>query len=294
MKILLLGKNGQIGWELNRSLLPLGEVIALDRLGADLSKPERLRHIICDVKPDVIVNASAYTAVDKAEEGEELATIINGNAVGVIAEEALKLKALFVHYSTDYVFDGTIPETYTEEDTPNPINAYGRSKLLGERKIIASGCNHLILRTAWVYSTRGENFAKTMLRLARERDKLNVINDQAGAPTGADLVADITAHTIRILQHRPELSGLYHLVAGGETSWYGYANFVIDFARRMGVELKVAPNAVQPVPTSAFPTLAKRPHNSRMDTTKLQQAFDLTLPLWQTGVTRMLTETLDR
>jgi dTDP-4-dehydrorhamnose reductase len=195
-----------------------------------------------------------------------------------------------VHYSTDYVFDGSGVQPWQETDKTDPLGVYGASKLAGEVLIQQSGCKHLIFRTSWVYAARGNNFAKTMLRLAQERDSLKVIDDQTGAPTGADLLADVTAHAIRVVQQRPEIAGLYHLVATGETSWHGYASFVIDVARRAGVEVKVAADNIQPVPTSAFPTPAKRPHNSRLATTKLQTTFDLTLPHWEVGVQRMLTE----
>ena len=298
MKILLLGKNGQLGWELQRSLAPLGEVIARDagnkELCGDLTDLEGLARTVQTVKPDVIVNAAAHTAVDKAESEPQRVRTINALAAGVLAQEAARANSWLVHYSTDYVFDGSGDQPWLETDATAPLNVYGATKLEGEQLIQQSGCRHLIFRTSWVYGARGGNFARTMLRLARERDSLNVINDQIGAPTGADLLADITAHAIRAALKRPELSGLYHLVAGGETSWHGYAGFVIDFARRAGIALKVAPDAIKPVPTSAFPTPAKRPHNSRMDTTKLRRTFDLNLPSWETGVTRMLSEVLEK
>ena len=298
MKILLFGKNGQVGWELQRSLAPLGELVALDagsrEMCGDFADPDGLVRTIRAVAPDVIVNAAAYTAVDKAESEPELARAVNALAPAVLACEARLGNAWLIHYSTDYVFDGSGNRPWRETDATAPLNVYGATKLEGERLIQAAGCAYLIFRTSWVYGARGGNFAKTMLRLAQERDNLSVIDDQIGAPTGADLLADVTAHAIRVARQRPELSGLYHLVAAGETSWYGYASFVIDFARRAGMTLKVAPDAIQPVPSSAFPTPARRPHNSRLDTTKLQHIFDLTLPFWQTGVARMLTETLDR
>ncbi len=297
MKILLFGKNGQVGWELQRSLAPLGEVIALDRnsteLCGDLSSLGDIAETIRKVSPDVIVNAAAHTAVDKAESESELARTINALAPGVMAKEAELANAWLVHYSTDYVFDGSGEKPWLETDPVAPLNVYGATKLEGEQHILQSGCKHLIFRTSWVYGSRGGNFAKTMLRLAQERDKLTVINDQTGAPTGADLIADITAHAIRTALQRPDVSGLYHLAAGGETTWHGYASYVIEIARQAGVPIKVAQGAIQPVPTSAFPTPAKRPHNSRLDTTKLRHTFDLTLPLWQTGVSRMLDEVLE-
>jgi dTDP-4-dehydrorhamnose reductase len=298
MKILLFGKNGQVGWELQRSLAPLGELVVLDHDSKDFcgsfTDLEGLAKTVRAIKPDVIVNAAAHTAVDKAESEPELVRILNALAPGVLAQEAKRANAWLIHYSTDYVFDGGGKKPWLETDATAPLSVYGTTKLEGEQLIQQSGCQHLIFRTCWVYGARGGNFAKTMLRLARERDSLSVINDQIGAPTGADLLADITAHAIRTAQQRPEVSGLYHLVAGGETSWYSYASFVIDFAQRAGVELKVASDAIKPVPTSAFPTPAKRPHNSRMDTTKLQRTFGLKMPSWEVGVERMLSEVLDK
>ena len=298
MKILLFGKNGQVGWELQRSLAPLGELVALDvdsrELCGDLTDPDGLIQTVRAVAPDVIVNAAAHTAVDKAESEPELARAINALAPAALAQEAKRGNAWLIHYSTDYVFDGSSARPWLETDATAPLNVYGTTKLEGEQLIRQAGCRHLIFRTSWVYGTRGDNFAKTMLRLARERDSLTVINDQTGAPTGADLLADITAHAIRAARQRPELLGLYHLTAAGETSWHGYASFVLDHARHAGIPIKVAPDAIRPVPSSAFPTPAKRPLNSRLDSTKLQHTFDLSLPMWQTGVTRMLTEIMDK
>jgi len=298
VKILLLGKNGQLGWELQRSLAPLGEVIALDRNSqdycGDLENLSGLVDTVREIKPSIIVNAAAYTAVDKAESEKQLAQTINADAVAVLAQEAKKLNAWLIHYSTDYVFAGDGITPWQETDATGPLSVYGVTKLAGEQAIQNSGCNHLIFRTSWVYGARGNNFAKTMLRLAEERDSLTVINDQIGAPTGADLLADVTAHTIRAGQTAPELSGLYHLVAAGETSWHGYAGFVIDTAQNMGQNLKTTLKTISPVPTSAFPTPAKRPNNSRLNTDKLQASFALMLPPWQVGVTRMLTEFLEK
>ena len=297
MKILLFGKNGQVGWELQRSLAPLGELVAVDstskELCGDFTDLQGIARTVRAVAPDVIVNAAAHTAVDKAESESELARSINALAPGVLAQEAQRANAWLVHYSTDYVFDGRGEKPWLESDATAPLNVYGATKLEGEQLILQSGCRHLIFRTSWVYGARGGNFAKTMLKLARERDSLSVIDDQVGAPTGADLLADITAHAIRTARQRADVSGLYHLVAGGETSWHGYAGFVIDFARRAGIPLKVSPEDIKAVPSSAFPTPAKRPLNSRMDTTKLQRTFDLYLPQWQAGVERMLSEVLE-
>jgi dTDP-4-dehydrorhamnose reductase len=298
MKILLFGKNGQVGWELQRSLAPLGEVVALSsdnrELCGDFTDVDGIAQTVRTVAPDVIVNAAAYTAVDKAESEPELARTINALAPGVLAQEAGRSNAWLIHYSTDYVFDGSGEEPWLETDDTAPLNVYGSTKLEGEQLIRQSGCRHLIFRTAWVYGARGGNFAKTMLRLARERDSLTVINDQFGAPTGADLLADVTAHAIRMALPRPEMSGLYHLVAGGVTTWHGYAGFVIDFARQAGIPLKVAADAIKPVPTTAYPTPARRPLNSRMSAARMQQNFDLHLPDWKTGVARMLSEVLEK
>lgn len=296
MKILLFGKNGQVGWELQRSLAPLGELIALDSdakdLCGDFTDQEGLIATVRKVAPDVIINAAAHTAVDKAESEPDLVRAINARAPAVLAQEAMRLNAWLVHYSTDYVFDGSGDKPWMETDPTGPLSVYGATKLEGEQLIAQSGCKHLIFRTSWVYGARGGNFAKTMLRLAQERDSLKVIDDQIGAPTGADLLADVTAHALRIARQDEAVSGLYHLVASGETSWHGYASFVLDYARRAGIDLKVAPDAIYPVPTSAFPTPARRPYNSRLNTEKLQRTFDLHLPHWQSGVERMLAEIL--
>jgi len=298
IKILLLGKNGQVGWELQRSLAPLGELIALDAQSADycgdFTNLEGLAQTVRAIAPDVIVNAAAHTAVDNAESEPDLARTINVLAPAVLANEAKRIGAWLVHYSTDYVFDGSGETPRLETDVTAPLSVYGNTKLEGENAIIASGCQHLIFRTSWVYAARGGNFAKTMLKLAQERDALKIINDQIGAPTGADLLADVTAHAIRKALTASEVSGLYHLVASGETSWHGYASFVIELARQAGVDIKVAADAIQAVPTTAFPTPAKRPLNSRLNNNKLQNTFDLTLPDWQSGVTRLLVEILDK
>jgi len=297
MKILLLGMNGQVGWELQRSLAPLGELVALDfdspgPLSADFSRPESLAATVRAVAPRIIVNAAAHTAVDKAESEPELARTINSTAPGVLAREAAACGAWFVHYSTDYVFDGSGSTPWVEDSPTGPLSVYGRTKLEGEQLIRASGCRHLILRTSWVYAARGGNFAKTMLKLAMERDKLSVIDDQIGAPTGADLLADVTAHALRSALQTPEVSGTYHAVAAGETSWHGYAQHVIEFARAAAQPIKVAPDAVEPVPTAAFPTPARRPNNSRLNAKKLRDTFGLQLPPWRVGVDRMLREIL--
>lgn len=298
MKILLFGRDGQVGWELQRALAPLGELVALGRdsteLHGDFARPEALAATVRAVRPTVIVNAVAHTAVDKAECEPELARAINATAPGVLAREAAALGATLVHYSTDYVFDGSGNRPRAETAPTGPLSVYGRTKLEGEQAIQAGGCRHLILRTSWVYAARGGNFAKTMLRLAAEREQLEVINDQVGAPTGAELLADVTAHALRNMAQRPELGGLYHLVAAGETSWHGYARFVIEWARAHGHTIKVAADQVLPIPTSAYPTPAARPLNSRLDTARFRHDFGLHLPPWQIGVTRMLREVLER
>jgi dTDP-4-dehydrorhamnose reductase len=298
MTILLFGKGGQVGWELQRSLAPLGKLVTLSTdsqdLCGDFTDLEGIAQTIRTVKPDIIVNAAAYTAVDKAESEPELSRTINALAPAILAQEAKRSGAWLIHYSTDYVFDGSGDQPWSETDPTGPLSVYGKTKLEGEEAIRASGCQHLIFRTSWVYAARGGNFAKTMLRLAAERDTLNVINDQFGAPTGAELLADATAHATRLALQNFNVSGLYHLVAGGQTSWYDYARFVIDYARDAGVDIKVAADAIQPISTSAFPTAARRPGNSRLDSSKFLNTFGLNLPPWQSGVTRMLTEILEK
>ncbi len=297
MKILLLGRGGQVGWELQRSLSVLGEVVALDfdasqnpqGLCGDFTDIEGLERTVEAVQPDVIVNAAAHTAVDKAESEPELARKINALAPAALARAAIKTGAWLIHYSTDYVFDGSGSAPWKETDATSPLSVYGQTKLEGEQAV-ATCPKHLILRTSWVYATRGGNFAKTMLRLASERDALTVINDQFGAPTSAELLADVTAHAIRILQTQPELAGLYHCIAGGETTWHGYAQFVLEQATALGLPLRATADKVAPTATSSYPTPAKRPLNSRLDTTKLQAAFGLKLSHWQHGVKRMLIE----
>jgi dTDP-4-dehydrorhamnose reductase len=292
VKILLLGRNGQVGWELQRSLAPLGELVALDRAGGDLAEPERLRDTVRRMRPDVIVNAAGYTAVDKAESEPELAATINAKAPAVLAEEAAAAGAWIVHYSTDYVFDGSGDAPRDESAPTGPLSVYGRTKLAGERGVVEHAPRHLVFRTSWVYAARGGNFARTMLRLAQERDRLRVIDDQVGAPTGAELIADVTAHALRAAQAQPRLAGVYHLAAAGETSWHGYARHVIEWARERGHALKVAPDAIEPIPTTDYPTPARRPLNSRLDTRKLREAFGVVLPPWRNGVDRMLGEVL--
>lgn len=294
MKILLLGKNGQVGWELQRSLSILGKLTALDRLGqdglcGDITDLDGLRTTIATLKPDIIVNAAAYTAVDQAESEPNLTQLINVEAPRVLAEEAAKIGAWLLHYSTDYVFNGSGNRPWSEGDDSEPLNQYGKSKLAGEQAIQNSGCKYLIFRTSWVYGSKGNNFAKTMLRLASDRQTLSVINDQVGAPTSAALLADCTAHALLKAIHNPELVGLYHLAASGQTTWYNYAKFVIEQVQ--SGSRKLAVTEINPIRTSEYPTSATRPHNSRLNTDKFHNTFGLTLPEWQQGVLRMLDET---
>lgn len=292
MNILLFGKTGQVGWELQRSLAPLGNVIAVDvhstEYCGDFSNPEGVAETVRRVKPDVIVNAAAHTAVDKAESERDFAQLLNATSVEAIAKEAEKINAWLVHYSTDYVFPGNGEKPWCETDATAPLNVYGETKLAGEIAVQHNCTKHLIFRTSWVYAGKGNNFAKTMLLLAKDREELAIINDQFGAPTGAELLADCTAHAITIALRKPEVAGLYHLVASGTTTWFDYANLVFAEAKTAGLTLAV--NKTNPVPTSAYPTPARRPHNSRLETNKFQQTFGLTLPAWDVGVKRMLAE----
>jgi dTDP-4-dehydrorhamnose reductase len=297
MKILLLGRGGQVGWELQRSLAVLGELVALDfdpagnpgGLCGDFGDLAGLADTVRAVKPDVIVNAAAHTAVDKAESEPDLARTLNALAPGVLAAEANRIGAWLVHYSTDYVFDGSGNKPWSEDDAKAPLSVYGQTKLEGELAV-ATCPRHLTLRTSWVYAARGGNFAKTMLRLAAQRDALTVIDDQFGAPTSAELLADITAHALRSAMAQPALAGTYHCVAGGETNWHAYACFVLEQARALGWTLKAGAEQVAPIATAGYPTPARRPLNSRLSTAKLQSAFGLQLPHWQVHVARMLQE----
>lgn len=295
MKILLFGKSGQVGWELQRSLAPLGEVVALDHDSApwcgNFADLTGIAATVRALSPDVIVNAAAHTAVDKAESEPELARTLNALAPGVLADEAQQLGAWLVHYSTDYVFDGSGQKPWCETDATAPLSVYGQTKLEGEHAV-ARCARHLIFRTSWVFAARGANFAKTMLRLARERDSLSVVGDQIGAPTGAELLADVTAHALRMVQDRPQLAGTYHLVAGGETSWHGFACHVLERAQAMGLPLKVGADAVRAIASADYPTPARRPLNSRLDTSRLRQTFGVHLADWKSAVDRMLDEIL--
>ncbi|WP_126446669.1 dTDP-4-dehydrorhamnose reductase [Sulfuricystis multivorans] len=296
MKILLTGKNGQVGFELARALAPLAEIIAVGHAECDLAKPAAIRRLIAQVKPQIIVNPAAYTAVDKAEAEPDLAQAINGDAPGILGEEAKRLGALVVHYSTDYVFDGRKNGCYSEDDAPDPLNVYGQTKLAGERALIASGARHLIFRVSWVFGAHGANFAKTMLRLAAERDSLKVVADQFGAPTSAALIADVTAQILGqyIRACRPASAdfayGLYHLVAAGRTSWHEYAQEVVRWARAAGQPLRLRPEDVQAITTADYPLPAARPANSCLDTTKLRETFGLVLPDWREGLHHVLAQ----
>lgn len=292
MKVLLFGANGQVGWELRRSLAPLGELIPLSRADrdpvGDLADLDGIARTIRTIAPDVIVNAAAYTAVDQAETDKAAARLINTDAVRVVAEQAARLGSLLIHYSTDYVFDGEGSTPFKEDHPTAPLNEYGRTKRDGEEAIIASGCKAAILRTSWVYAARGRNFLKTILRLAQSREKLDVVADQFGAPTGAELIADVTSRVIPAAVASPEKLGTYHLTASGETSWHGYASFIVDTARQLGVPLRV--EKLNPICSDAFPTPAARPRNSRLDCGKITNAFAVRLPDWRLGVSRVIEE----
>jgi len=294
--LLVTGCNGQVGFELRRSLAPLGHVIALDRSACDLTRPDEIRRIVREIRPDVIVNPAAYTAVDKAETDAGTAFAINGEAPGVLAAEARALGSLLVHYSTDYVFDGWGDAPYVETDPVDPRSVYGKSKLAGEQAVIASDATAIVLRTCWVAGAHGGNFAKTMLKLGRERDSLRVIADQFGAPTTASLIADVTAQIVArywLFGDRSAFpAGIYHLAAAGETTWHGYATEVLTYAAGKGVALKVDPAGIEPIPATAYPLPAPRPLNSRLDTRKLRDIFGIHLPDWQQGVHYLLDQIL--
>lgn len=296
MKIVLFGSNGQVGWELQRTLPLLGELVIANREALDLSSSNGLNLFLERERPNIIVNAAAYNAVDLAESEPEAAQRVNYLAVKEMAEFSARNGAWLIHYSTDYVFDGKLTRPYTEADAPNPISAYGESKRNGELAVIQSGCNHLIFRTSWVYSTRGKNFAKTILRLAAEKAELTVVSDQVGTPTSAEMVADITALCIRhILETASahEISGTYHLVASGNTNWHAYARYILSEAQRIGIELACTKDGVTPISADSYPTKAARPKYSILDNKKIRETFNLSLPSWEFFVTRMLTELID-
>ena len=297
MRIVLFGSRGQLGWELQRALAPLGELTALSTDShdwpADFRRPESLAGTLRALRPDLVVNAAAYTAVDRAESEADLAHTVNAAAPAVLAREVVRLGATLLHYSTDYVFDGSGDAPRDEDAPAAPLNTYGRSKLAGEEAVRASGCRHLILRTSWVCAARGANFARTILRLAAERDSLRVVDDQIGVPTGAELLADVSAHALRTLQREPARAGTYHVAPAGETHWHAYACRIVDAAAARGRPLKLAARDIQAIPTRDYPSAAARPLNSRLDTTRFREAFGLTLPPWQHGVDRLLAELLD-
>lgn len=299
MKILLLGKNGQVGWELQRALQPLGDVTALDRsfnaagLCGDIANLAAVQQLFTQLKPDVVVNATAYTAVDKAESEQAQADEINHLAVAHLAQQCEQYQSLLIHYSTDYVFNGEGDQPWVEDDVTQPINHYGQTKRDGEIALENSQVRFINFRTCWVYGTHGHNFIKTMLKLGNMKDELSIIQDQVGVPTGAALIADVTAQALRYYslqasELQQQLHGHYHLAPAGETTWYDYANYIFAQARQCGVELKL--QAVHPITTKAYPTPAKRPLNSRLNTQKLQQAFKLHLPEWQQGVSHVIDE----
>jgi dTDP-4-dehydrorhamnose reductase len=294
MKTLLLGKDGQVGWELQRALAPLGELVSFGSDTLDLADSAALRAAVRRTSPDAIVNAAAYTSVDKAETERDQARLVNSDAVAILADEAHRTGAWLVHYSTDYVFDGTKAAPYVEEDATGPLSVYGATKLQGEEAIRRRHERHLIFRTSWVYGVRGTNFPKTMLRLAKEREALRVVADQHGAPTSAELIADVTALTLYRLEIQAETAddhaGTYHLVASGETTWCDYARFVLGLALEGGATLKCRPDDVEPIPTEAYPVPAARPKNSRLDSAKLRSTFGVTPPDWRYHVTRMVNE----
>ena len=292
MKLLLLGADGQVGWELRRSLAPLGEVIVADRVCADFEQLDALRELVRASGVDVVVNAAAYTAVDRAESESELATRINSDAPGVIAEACERLGALLVHYSTDYVFDGEKDSPYVETDAPNPRSVYGSTKLLGEQVIQASGCRHLIFRTSWVYSDRRSNFVRTILRLARERESLSVVSDQIGVPTNAGMIADVTARCIDQAVNADAPSGLFHLTPTGETSWHGFASYFLDLARNGGMELKA--DEIRAIRTDEFPCDATRPMNSRLCCDRIRDVFGIELPEWRFHVRELIARMLEQ
>lgn len=301
MKILILGKNGQVGWELQRALQPLGEVTALDRssneqgLCGDISKFDAIQHVLNEISPDVVVNATAYTAVDQAESDKQQADLINHQAVAHLAGLCHQQDVLFIHYSTDYVFDGTGTTAWVEDALIQPVNYYGQTKRDGEIALETSQVRFINFRTCWVYATHGHNFIKTMLKLAQSKEELSIIHDQVGVPTGAALIADVTAQAIRYyflqsVEQQQQLHGHYHLAPSGEATWYDYANYIFEQARKSGMTLAV--QKVNPIETTAYPTPAQRPLNSRLNTQKLQQAFKLHLPHWQQGVAQVINEIL--
>lgn len=307
MKFLVLGRRGQLGWELARALAPLGDVDAIGRVGSadapdlrgepgaalDLERPDEIRDVLGRLRPDLIVNAAAYTDVDRAEAEPELCRRVNADAVAVLAAEARALGACLVHYSSDYVFDGSGTAPWREDDDPAPLGVYGRAKWQGEQAIRSSGCRHLILRSQWIYAARGANFIGKILAAAAKRETLRVVDDQFGAPTGAELIADVTAHCLRRIIERDGPYGTFHVAARGETTWHGYARFVVDLARRAGWPIRVADDAITGVSSEDWGAAAPRPRNGRLDVGRLEREFDLRMPDWRAGVARAVAE-MDR
>lgn len=297
MKILLFGSNGQVGWQLRRSLAVLGEVVTLDRgsrpLCGDLRDAAGVAASVANVAPDVVVNAAAYTAVDRAEDEQDLAFAVNAAAAEALASAAAKQGAWLVHYSTDYVYDGGGELPWRETDATGPLGVYGRSKLAGDEAVARAAPKHLVLRTSWVFESWGQNFAKSILRAASARDELAVVADQWGAPTRAALIADVTAHALRTLAGSPQaerMAGVYHLTSSGFTNWHGYAQLLLQEAAARGWPLRATAERLKPITSSGYPTRARRPQNSRLDTTRLRETFGLTLPPWQDGVRAVVAE----
>lgn len=293
MKILVTGKNGQVGHELMRSLAPLGEVMGVDIEDCDLSKPAAIAKMLAHIKPDLIVNPAAYTEVDKAESEANLAHAVNAAAPEALAKYAASKNIPMIHYSTDYVFDGSKDGLYLETDKANPKSVYGKTKWLGEAAVRNNAPKHVILRTSWVFGAHGVNFLKTMLKLAQARDKLSIVSDQVGSPTSAAMLADATAVIAKQLFETgaTQKYGTYHLVAEGETSWHGYAQWVVTKANALGLNTKIAPDAIRAITTQEYPMPAPRPANSRLDTSKVVSVFGLKLPSWRDEVASVL-ETL--
>ena len=291
-KILVTGMKGQVGFELMKTLAPLGKVIGVDVNECDLAQSAMIDALLDRVKPDIIINPAAYTAVDKAESEPTVAHAVNAQAPKTLARQASRRNIPIIHFSTDYIFDGTKDGSYLEDDTANPKSVYGKTKWLGEEAVRSNAAKHVILRTSWVFGAHGVNFLKTMLKLSKERDKMSVVSDQFGAPTSARMLAEVTAEIVRQLlqEFSYRKYGTYHLVAEGETSWHGYAKYVVERANAMGLETKLDPKNIKPIKTKEFPLPAPRPANSRLDTTKVRETFGITLPAWQSEVDHVLAE----
>lgn len=290
VKILLLGRDGQVGRELSRSLLPLGQLTALGRIELNLANSDAILNILNALKPDLIVNAAAYTSVDKAETDKTAAFQINADSVKLMADFAKHNNAIFIHYSTDYVFDGCKKEAYLETDSTNPLNIYGASKLAGEQAILKSGCRGYIFRTSWVFSPHGNNFIKTILNLAKARETLSIVTDQQGSPTSAELISDVTLLAISAALQDKLTPGIYHLSAGGVTTWFYLAQYIIDKSIEKEVDLKLVSSKIQPILSKAYPLPAKRPKNSQLDSSCLSSMLNITMPEWTIYVDRMISQ----